>query len=211
MEADFETKKKMLFASLENAEKNLQGTILEQKDNSGDLSYANQTRKRNRDEYTDKYKNRGSLFKRPNLPISKCLKSRKQPDYVKNPNKWQHYSLDDVSDTSERMNTSAAFSFLKEIEARKDSESVMNIDDENNTSKIVFKKSVRLKPKQQEIDPHLDTKKIQSTKIVMPEYVVGQKKEKPKRDRKPKDREQAGTSKLKLSHLDEELDDADEN
>lgn len=119
--------------------------------------------------------------------------------------KWQHYTLDDVSDTSDRMNTSAAFSFLKELEDRSQTETEMNCEESGSSQKIVFKKSIRLKPREDEIDPQLNVKKIQSTKVVMPEYVVGEKKQKPKKDSKPKDRQ--ATSKginLRLSHLDED-------
>jgi hypothetical protein len=106
------------------------------------------------------------------------------------------------------MNTSAAFSFLKEIEDRKQNDYGMECDDDDSGSssqKIVFKKSVKLRPREIEADPQLNVKKIQSTKIVMPEYVVGEKREKPKKDRKPKDRQGAASSNsLRLSHLDEE-------
>lgn len=105
------------------------------------------------------------------------------------------------------MNTSAAFSFLKELEDRKQNESLMDCDEDTGSSskKIVFKKSVKLRPKEVETDPQLNTKKIQSTKIVMPEYVVGEKRQKPKKDRKPKEHQSAAaSSSLRLSHLDEE-------
>lgn len=81
MEVDYETKKKMLFECLESAEKKLQGSSLEQSKIGSSFIQNNPTRKRNRDEYVDKYKHRDSLFKRPNLPINKCLKSRKRPDF----------------------------------------------------------------------------------------------------------------------------------
>lgn len=103
------------------------------------------------------------------------------------------------------MNTSAAFSFLKEIEKRRDGESEMEFDESGSSQKIVFKRSTRLKPRDDEVDPQLNAKKIQSTKIVMPEYVVGEKKQKPKKPVKPKDQQQSSKSiNLRLSHLDEE-------
>lgn len=102
------------------------------------------------------------------------------------------------------MNTSAAFSFLKEIEDRRQSDSPM--DEEPGSSKIVFKKSVRLRPRNDEVDPMLNAKKIQSTKIVMPEYVVGEKRQKPKKDR-PKEKSSSKGPSLKLSHLDEDEED----
>lgn len=104
------------------------------------------------------------------------------------------------------MNTSAAFSFLREIEDRKHDEHDMEYDDESGSSsqKIVFKKSVKLRQKEIAEDPTLDVKKIQSTKVIMPEYVVGEKRKKPKKDVKPKDRSACPSNSLRLSHLDEE-------
>jgi hypothetical protein len=103
------------------------------------------------------------------------------------------------------MNTTAAFSFLKEIEERRQEEEMEAEDSGSSSSKIVFKKSVRLRPRNDEIDPQLNVKKIQSTKIVMPEYVIGEKKQKPKKDRLPKDRSSSSKGpSLKLSHLEEE-------
>lgn len=82
------------------------------------------------------------------------------------------------------------------------------MDDEGTSQKIVFKKSIRLKPKDNEADPQLNIKKVQSLKIVMPEYVVGEKKQKLKKDIKPKDRQSSkGSANLKLSHLEDEEDD----
>lgn len=102
------------------------------------------------------------------------------------------------------MNTSAAFSFLKEIEDRKQSDDQMD-DECGSSQKIVFKKSMRLRPRYDEIDPRLNAKKIQSTKIVMPEYVVGEKRQRPhKKLPKPKEPSTSSSSSLKLSHLDEE-------
>lgn len=75
-----------------------------------------------------------------------------------------------------------------------------------NTQKIVFKKSVKLRPREVEEDPQLNVKKIQSTKIVMPEYVVGEKRQNPKKDRQPKQSLCASSNSLRLSHLDEEED-----
>lgn len=73
--------------------------------------------------------------------------------------------------------------------------------------KIVFKKSIKLRPRNDDVDPQLNAIKIQSTKIVMPEYVVGQKQ---KKDPKPKVKTSkssaAASNVLRLSHLDDELD-----
>lgn len=81
MEEDFTAKKRMLFESLESAEKSLQGSSLEQQSHDYNIQPYRQQRKRNRDNYIEKYKHKDSLFKRPDLPINKCLQSRQKPDY----------------------------------------------------------------------------------------------------------------------------------
>lgn len=80
MEADYETKKKMLFESLESAERSLQGSSLEQATPDYN-SFRQQQRKRTREYVVQKYKHKDSLFKRPDLPINKCLRSRQRPQY----------------------------------------------------------------------------------------------------------------------------------
>lgn len=107
------------------------------------------------------------------------------------------------------MNTAAAFNFLREIEDRRHRDSQMDNEDSSSSQKIVFKKSIRLRPKDDEVDPQLNAKKVQGLKIIMPEYVIGEKKQKPKKDRKPKDQQSSSkAASLRLSHLNE--DDEDE-
>lgn len=106
------------------------------------------------------------------------------------------------------MNTTAAFNFLKDLEdKRHEGQEEDEGEGSGSSGKIVFKKSVRLRPKDDEVDPQINMKKIQSTKIVMPEYVIGEKIQKIKKDRRPKDHQSTSkSSNLKLSHLDEEDD-----
>jgi quinol monooxygenase YgiN len=83
MQEGYETKKKTLEQMLESAEKNLQGSTLAQGRQNYDF-YRDRTErnnKRGRDEYVEKYKHKDSMFKRPAMPINKCLKSRQRPDY----------------------------------------------------------------------------------------------------------------------------------
>lgn len=80
-------------------------------------------------------------------------------------------------------------------------------DKESGSSKIIFKKSIRLKQREDEIDPQLGTKKVQGLKIIMPEYVVGEKKARPKKSRdqsKDVSSKKSSHSNLKLSHLEED-------
>lgn len=75
---EFEGKKKALFDCLDAAEKTISRTSVNQYDDDFGRSSNLNDRK---EKYVDKYKNKKSLFKRPDLPISKCLKSRRQPDH----------------------------------------------------------------------------------------------------------------------------------
>ncbi|CAO1439913.1 unnamed protein product [Diamesa tonsa] len=212
MQHTYENKKKALFECLNAAERITQGTSLEQREvdyNSIRIPLEPNVNKRRKTEVPgaiEKYKNRDSLFKRPDLPITKCLKSRRTPEYEKNPHGWKHYSLSDV-DTSDHANTSAAFSFLREIEDRKYSQERM--DEGSSDGKIVFKRSTKLRAITGEVssDTSGTCKKIQSTKIVMPEYVVGQKIQKEKKPRPSNTKKVDKSKELKLQHLMEEEDD----
>lgn len=131
-----------------------------------------------------------------------------------NPHKWKKYSLSDA-DISDKSNTSAAFAFLKEIEDRKSAENELDCDDQDD--KIVFNsrkrahsgakfnKSVHLKSivSDESTDPVIDLPKMKGSKVVMPEYVIGQKKEKKKSIGKSNasGAEKKPTEMLKLNHL----------
>lgn len=138
-----------------------------------------------------------------------------------NPHKWKKYSLDDA-DISDKTNTSAAFAFLKEIEDRKSSANELDCDDDNQDDKIVFNarkrvhtgakfnKSIHLKSivnADESTDPALDLPKMKGSKVVMPEYVIGQRKERKKSTAKSS-ADDAGKKQevLKLNHLFEEED-----
>lgn len=74
--SSFEDKKKMLFDCLSSAEKNIQGTSLEQKQFARDDPVPR--------EYPPKirrFHGKESIFKRPEAPIGKCLRPRRVPDY----------------------------------------------------------------------------------------------------------------------------------
>lgn len=84
MQHTYENKKKALFESLNAAERITQGTSLEQREIDYRIPLESNVNKRRKTEVPgaiEKYKNRDSLFKRPDLPITKCLKSRRTPEY----------------------------------------------------------------------------------------------------------------------------------
>lgn len=146
-----------------------------------------------------------------------------------NPHKWKKYSLSDA-DTSDRTNTAAAFEFLKQIEERKrdvaagdDDNASMDVDS-GDAGKIVFKQrrrlpagesvssvkfnqSVHLKAivESGSAEENADKPMLKGSKVVMPEYVIGQRVSKEKKSRS---KGVAGSSKnqLKLGHLFNEED-----
>lgn len=145
-----------------------------------------------------------------------------------NPHKWKKYSLSDA-DTSDRTNTAAAFEFLREIEERKRNEAVgggadgdsMDTSelDGGGDQKIVFKQrrrsdlstkfnqSVSLKAQlgDSASDDGAEKAVLRGSKVVMPEYVIGQKVAKEKRV-KQRSTSKADQNKLKLNHLFDEDD-----
>lgn len=207
---DFHQKRKNLFDCLDQAEKSLNSdSSLVQRSTVTLDELTPRTRenenKRRKTVIRSNSSRKESIFKRPELPIQKCMPMRHVPDYKINPHKWKKYSLEDA-DCSDRTNTAAAFDFLREIEKRKEDEEEEASEE---SSKIVFKKSTKLMNAEVTTDAD-DAAKLKGSKVVMPEYVVGQKKVK-KAEKKPKP-ERASTDKhkeLKLDHLldDEEDDD----
>uniref|UniRef100_A0A0K8TQZ7 U5 small nuclear ribonucleoprotein TSSC4 n=1 Tax=Tabanus bromius TaxID=304241 RepID=A0A0K8TQZ7_TABBR len=206
---DYESKRKLLFDTLFQAENGLKGSILYQghKDNMSPNAVACPAKADSNKMM--KFQGQESIFKKPELPISKCLKPRKTPDYQINPHKWKKYSLTDV-DTSDSTNTAAAFAFLQEMEIRKGQETTKAFD--VNTDKPTFCKSIRLRKAAivEGSDDVEDKPKLKGSKLVMPEYVIGQSSHR-KSGEKRKSTETSVTdcSKLKLTHLFEE-DEEDE-
>nr|KAF7416651.1 hypothetical protein H0235_011182 [Vespula pensylvanica] len=178
---------------------------------------------------TQKFRGRQSIFKRLEEPAPRSI-YRSIPDYHRNPHKWTKYNLDDVSneDMTDRSNTRAALSFLRELKARKMQErklkNKMDIDetisdanDSNvsfkskqvqSTSKVEFKKpkprSIKSENSSTVIVNPEDKPTFRNCKVIMPEYVVGQKQiKKAKKNRIPQNI--CPSTKIKLDHL-QELD-----
>ncbi|XP_061391060.1 uncharacterized protein LOC133333022 isoform X1 [Musca vetustissima] len=225
---DFEAKRNALFACLDDASSELKGTSLDQtnamknplkRSSSGDteLVYRNSSKSPHKnvssvDRALKNLRGKESIFKKPELPISRCLKPRSLPDFKVNPHKWKKYSLEDV-DISDHTNTSAAFEFLREIDARKETDDDGVSEDRETilTKKIEFKKSSKINrniktlQSQEQQDVEVDSPKLKGSKLVMPEYVIGGSKKKVAKAKNTKQDRAAG--KLKLSHLQEEDED----
>ncbi|XP_049290846.1 uncharacterized protein LOC125767917 [Anopheles funestus] len=225
----FEEKKNLLFSSLQTAEQNIAtDSILHQENvKEADYSLVHMSKCRIKPIRVDRYQGRESIFKRPNAPIGQCLKrsTTHLPGYKRNPHKWIKYSLEDV-DTSDRSNMAAAFSFLKQMEEQREAaESEMGDGNQQDSSAqpcrsiVRFNRSVRLRGQLNEADEPLETPvedrpQFNGRRVLMPEYVVGQKD--PKRAKRAKNaRKAVATSgkgnELQLDHLIEEEEDVDDD
>lgn len=182
---------------------------------------------------TKRFRGKESIFKRPEGPAPRAS-FRNIPDYHRNPHKWVKYTLDDVSneDMTERSNTQAAMSFLRELKARRKKEEIdeygeeMDVDPcgsdtrtetrfkskkRASSSQITFKK-----PQIKEIADDIavvaetDEKPVfRSSKIILPEYVIGQKPKRTCKQNRPVVKVDR-SKELRLDHLqepDEEDDD----
>ncbi|XP_033194587.1 uncharacterized protein LOC117159136 [Bombus vancouverensis nearcticus] len=178
---------------------------------------------------TRRFRGKESIFKRPEGPAPRAI-SRNIPDFHKNPHKWKKYSLDDVSndDMTEESNTRAALSFLKELKARRSVGKIEESEGKDADESDLVKRSqskIMFKCKKQKISmaevefkkPESNTNEtdntpviiesddkpvFRSSKIIMPEYVVGQKKKK-KNNREIHLMKIDRTKQLKLDHLQE--------
>ncbi|KAI4502586.1 hypothetical protein M0802_002498 [Mischocyttarus mexicanus] len=177
---------------------------------------------------TLKFRGKISIFKRPEGPAPRSI-NRTIPDYHRNPHKWTKYTLEDVSneDMTDQSNTLAALSFLKELKERKMQEAKlenkMDVDEttsNQNKSKISFK-SQKARSSTSMIEfkkPKIESTKSENTtaiensdgklltykncKLILPEYVVGQKPtKKAKKSRIPQNI--CPSTKIKLDHLQE--------
>ncbi|XP_059203421.1 U5 small nuclear ribonucleoprotein TSSC4 [Centropristis striata] len=86
-----------------------------------------------------------SLSSRPNrktsMPPPSCptpAKKRGVPDYLVHPERWTHYSLEDVN--CDESNSKIAHQFLSSLQQRKEQQESRTDPDSNNKQKIIFSK-----------------------------------------------------------------------
>ncbi|XP_011181376.1 uncharacterized protein LOC105211565 [Zeugodacus cucurbitae] len=222
---EFEAKRNALFACLDNASKELSGTALDQSMSASptlDLVYRRGTpSKKNRsivspDKSLSRMRGKESIFKKPEMPLSKCLKPRRVPDYKVNPQKWTKYSLADV-DISDHTNTAAAFQFLKAMDEQLDECEGRDVSSRESNNKIEFKKFSKIKKQikdkegEELKDAEVDKPRLKGSKVVMPEYIVGQQRDaKKKKHLKSVDNQSRAAGTLKLDHLQEDDEDTEE-
>ncbi|KAI8426139.1 hypothetical protein MSG28_005089 [Choristoneura fumiferana] len=163
------------------------------------------------------FRGKESIFKRPESTIRDCLRTRSAPDYMKNPQRYKYYSLSDVTQEqmSDSTNTATAHAFIRELEEREAEKSRMEQDCEG-PEDFVFKKPIFHVSATVKKTPELESPKavFKSSKVLMPEYVVGRTQHKDtrivRRDLAKGDVEGEPKATLKLNHLYEDNDDEEE-
>jgi len=74
-------------------------------------------------------------------PVSSCptpAKKRGVPDFVVHPERWTHYSLEDVEETSDKDNRKAAHSFLTSLQQRKGQQESQSDASSDSQQKMIF-------------------------------------------------------------------------
>ncbi|CAH1112163.1 unnamed protein product [Psylliodes chrysocephalus] len=201
--ADFNLRQKSVFDqlyALENDRHNtprlneveVQMDVDDEEDTSPNISNPRSQRS-----MTKRLRGKESIFKKPQNPVPKNYINR-IPDFKKHPHKWTRYTLDDVEDVSDKSNTKAALSFLQELNERKLVDNSFEEDKVDLSKKIVFKKQNKFEETRPTVleDPEKVEAGFRSSKVIMPEYVVGQKV------KKAKQKKSVNLGKeLKLDHL----------
>ena len=181
--------------------------------------------------YSNEFKGRESIFRTPNesgWPPSRSDDRRrpprhqqqrrlppKVPDHVINPNKYTKYDLSDVSkdQLSDRSNTRAAFDFLRNLKDQKtNAEDIADRKDHQEMvqdGKISFKKPIKNRNEEMAAASSSANVVHDGVKRVMPECVVGQKKQKSSDDTTKKSKISTKKQTISLSHLDDEEDEDD--
>lgn len=164
------------------------------------------------------YKGEESMFKRPMPKLKKSsypprrqhhLNRTNTPDHKKNPHKWVKYNLAATSDVTDKSNTAAALSFLRDLEDRK--RKLEDVDEPADTSgKIVFKKPKTFEGRSEKGKTYRDGK------LVMPAFEFGSGSKKQKESRRKLKASIEGSSQTTkiqscLSHLEEEDGEEDHN
>lgn len=162
------------------------------------------------------YKGEESMFKRPMPKLKKSSHAPRKcqyinrtntPDHKKNPHKWVKYNLATTSDVTDKSNTTAALSFLKDLEKRKH-----NLEDEVpeplDAGKIVFKKPKTFEQKSEK------SKTYRDGKLCMPAFEFGSKiPRESKKEKRMRGENSSQKAKVQshLSHLEEDGDSDDNN
>lgn len=210
--SSFIERQKSLFNQLKDAEEQYSFSKTNKAPTTQDFGVVDRKTYRKRKNEMKQFRGKESIFKKPQENLRECLRSRKIPDYMKNPQKWVYYSLADVTpeQMSDATNMVTAQTFIREMEEQEASMVNGNqIDDDFVFKKPTFYMSSALKKVSKK--PKEEEKVIfKNNKIIMPEYVVGVSKKKEKKEKPAKDSQNHADNvkkvELKLQHLFEDED-----
>lgn len=197
---DFMNRQKNLFDVLSVAE---QETSLSRPPSDAYMEVEDGQTRNSRRKRTRKFRGKESMFKVPMDPPPRLQKPwRNGPGPVRR-GRWIKYSLADVSDydLSNEGNTAAALSFLKSLRERKALEAKKKEEETvEDNSKHFFNVS-STKEEKTECNEQTSEKKsvFVNSKLIMPEYVIGQSKKVKKCVQKSVNREK--TKEIHLDHI----------
>lgn len=215
--SSFHERQKSLFNQLKEAEDQCGFSKTNKKTEPDDYGTIDRRTYKKLKHEMKQFRGRESIYKRAEANIRECLRAKTIPDHIKNPNKWVYYSLADVTpeQMSDATNTATALALIREMEEKEAAESKMECDfDETGLfKKPTFRMSSAIKKPPPA--PTTDQKVVfKSSKVVMPEYVVGVTKTKTEKKtciikkKAPKNCEK--NAELKLDHLFEQEDEEEE-
>lgn len=227
----FSDRQKALFDQLSQAEKDYnkdQSTPIDARDFECQKFRRPPPPGKRRKNEARQFRGKESIFKQVSLPSP--FANHGVPDYHKNPQKWTKYSLHDVNeaDMSDKKNTQAALAFLKGLRARRSKDKLdfeqsnMQVDDQHNcagssnrstssaASQVVFRKPTKQNDRKNKEQTRVEIVEADNnpifvgSKIIFPEYVVGQKPiNKSKKEKQNPVIKVDRSKQIKLDHLQE--------
>ncbi|XP_075994637.1 U5 small nuclear ribonucleoprotein TSSC4 [Genypterus blacodes] len=139
--------------------------------------------------------------------VSSCATPAKKavPDYVAHPERWTHYSLEDVAETSDRTNRAVAQEFLASLQKKKEGQESSSPVSCSTKEKIIFSKPCRSGREQnpEESSAQDKNKKMHLSHLKEEEDEEGRERGRTGRKRMHGCIEKRETAKS-LSHLEEE-------
>ncbi|XP_045766607.1 protein TSSC4 [Maniola jurtina] len=209
--SSFQDRQKSLFNHLKDAEEQYSFSKSNKVTEQPDYGVIDKRTYRKIKREMKQFRGRESIYKRQDANLRECLRARSSPDHMRNPQKWQYYSLSDVTpeQMSDKTNTETALAFMREMEEResKDNEVV------DETGAVFKKPTFNISKTIKKLPEEQKQPLFKCNKIIMPEYVVGMSKKKvnklPIRTKKEKDDEENKKAELKLNHLYENDDEDD--
>lgn len=208
--SSFHERQKCLFDQLKDAEEQCSFSKTNKAPREQDYGAIDKYTYRKLKHEMKQFRGRESIYKRHDANIRECLRAKTIPDHIKNPQKYDYYSLADVTpeQMSDSTNTSTALSFIREMEDREAANSNMECERDETG---LFKKPTFQVSRTVKREPKPDEKVVfKSNKIVMPEYVVGVTKKKEKKIKIVKNESDNTETKkigLKLNHLYDDAED----